>query len=188
MKNLFTAILLGMILVGVSFAQTRNRSTSRQKPTLAVLEFGSQASLPYWTWETSASFQRNLIKELTGSFAVAPAEETTAIVRGQTLTSAIFLPATEENAVKIGKLLGVNYVLFGEVTEFAPGRFAIKTSLAKLKTHSTVVIRIDYFDETNPNAAKGAGTGTLTLTSSSANLVMKPVIQKLTASLKAADL
>lgn len=87
------------------------------KPRIAVLEFGHKALEAHWTRAGEAA-QDMFITELvkSGKFTVVDRERLDAIMREKNLSlSGDIDPRT---AVQAGKLLGVEYILFGNVTEF----------------------------------------------------------------------
>ncbi len=87
------------------------------KPRLAVLEFGHKALEAHWSRAGEAA-QDMFITELvkSGKFTVIERERLDALMREKNLSlSGDIDPRT---AVQAGKLLGVEYLLFGNVTEF----------------------------------------------------------------------
>ncbi|MEW6336717.1 MAG: CsgG/HfaB family protein [Acidobacteriota bacterium] len=87
------------------------------KPRVAVLEFGHKALESHW-WGSGGAAQDMFITELvkSGKFTVVDRERLDAIMREKNLSlSGDIDPRT---AVQAGKLLGVEYILFGNVTEF----------------------------------------------------------------------
>lgn len=87
------------------------------KPRVAVLEFGNKALEGHWSRAGEAA-QDMLITELvkSGRFTVVDRERLDAIMREKNLSlSGDIDPRT---AVQAGKLLGVEYIIFGNVTEF----------------------------------------------------------------------
>jgi len=87
------------------------------KPRLAVLEFGHKALEAHWSRAGEAA-QDMFITELvqSGKYTVIDRERLDALMREKNMSLAGDIdPRT---AVQAGKLLGVEYVLFGNVTEF----------------------------------------------------------------------
>jgi curli biogenesis system outer membrane secretion channel CsgG len=87
------------------------------KPRIAVLEFGHKALNAEWTRAGEAA-QDMFITELvkSGKFTVVDRERLDALMREKNLSLAGEIdPRT---AVQAGKLLGVEYILFGNITEF----------------------------------------------------------------------
>lgn len=107
-KNVVVALLLSALAVGTAWAS---------KPRVAVLEFGHKALEAHWSRAGEAA-QDMFITELvkSGKFTVVDRERLDAIMREKNLSlSGEIDPRT---AVQAGKLLGVEYILFGNVTEF----------------------------------------------------------------------
>lgn len=110
MKKLFALLLI------LSAA-----SVFAQKPRVAILEFKnkSMGGQHYWyTDKVGAAAQDMLLTELvkSGKYSVIEREQISAIMEEKGLTlSGDIDPST---AMKIGKLLGVQYLVTGSVTEF----------------------------------------------------------------------
>jgi len=87
------------------------------KPRIAILEFGHKALNSRW-WGSGGAAQDMFITSLvkSGKFTVVDRERLAAIMQEKNLSlSGDVDPAT---AVKAGRLIGVEYMLFGNVTEF----------------------------------------------------------------------
>jgi len=88
------------------------------KPRLAVLEFKNKASGYVWSWyQAGQAAQDMLVTELVkkGNFRVMEREQLAAIMQEKNLSlSGDIDPKT---AVKIGKMIGVEYLIAGAVTE-----------------------------------------------------------------------
>lgn len=107
-KLVVVALLLSTFAVGTA---------SANKPRVAVLEFGHKALEAHWSRAGEAA-QDMFITELvkSGRFTVVDRERLDAIMREKNLSlSGDIDPRT---AVQAGKLLGVEYIIFGNVTEF----------------------------------------------------------------------
>jgi curli biogenesis system outer membrane secretion channel CsgG len=105
------------VLVGTVAVFSALSSSAANKPRLAVLEFGHKALNSRW-WGSGGAAQDMFITELvkSGQFSVVDRERLDAIMREKNLSlSGDVDPRT---AVQAGKLLGVEYLLFGNVTEF----------------------------------------------------------------------
>ncbi len=170
MKNLFTAVILGIVLAGVSFAQST-------KPRIAVIEFKPGPNASAMTAEAKRQLQSSIAFELVKKreFEVPDVRNTRAATGITDLT-----PST---AVKIGKQLGVNYVLIGSVTEYSTtgGRMTVKTQLVDVATG-----KVKLAGETN-----GQSKTAMTSNAGHAEMsvkVVKPLIEKLKASIQAAAL
>ncbi len=105
-----------MMLVAVA-ALVVGVGSAVAKPRVAVLEFGHKALEAHWSRAGEAA-QDMFITELVkgGKFTVIERERLDAILREKNLSlSGEIDPRT---AIQAGKLLGVEYLLFGNVTEF----------------------------------------------------------------------
>ncbi len=110
MRKVTIATLALLLVAPVLFA-------AGGKPRLAVLEFGTKALNARWT-NAGAAAQDMFVTELVkgGKFTVIDRERLDALLQEKNLTLGGDIdPST---AVKVGKLLGVEYFLFGNVTEF----------------------------------------------------------------------
>jgi len=87
------------------------------KPRLAVLEFGHKALEANWSRAGEAA-QDMFITELvqSGKYTVIDRERLDALMREKNLS--LSGDIDPRSAVQAGKLLGVEYILFGNVTEF----------------------------------------------------------------------
>lgn len=104
-------------MVGVATLVVAGSGLAAEKPRIAVLEFGHKALEAQWTRAGEAA-QDMFITELvkSGKFTVIERERLDAILREKNLSlSGDIDPRT---AIQAGKLLGVEYLLFGNVTEF----------------------------------------------------------------------
>ena len=111
MKNRVGLVALLAALIGAQ------ASFAGGKPRIAVLEFGHKALNARW-WGSGGAAQDMFITQLvkSGKFTVVDRERLDAIMREKGLSlSGDVDPAT---AVKAGKLIGVEYMFFGNVTEF----------------------------------------------------------------------
>ena len=88
------------------------------KPRVAVLEFKNKADNQWWYHGGAEAAQDVFVTELvkSGKFRVVEREQLEALMAEKNLTlSGDVDPST---AVRVGKLLGVNYLLTGSVTEY----------------------------------------------------------------------
>jgi curli biogenesis system outer membrane secretion channel CsgG len=91
-----------------------------QKPRVAILEFKNKSAMHGYWWDdrVGAAAQDMLLTELvkSGKYSVIEREQISAIMQEKGLAlSGDLDPST---AMKIGKLLGVQYLVTGSVTEF----------------------------------------------------------------------
>src|SRR5262245_39884084 len=102
MKNLLTAIILGIALAGVSFAQADKSS----KPRIAVIEFTPGPNASSMTFEAKRHLQASISYSLaeTRMFHVPDVRNTREAT--QSSLPALNGEGSTSTAVKIGKLLG----------------------------------------------------------------------------------
>lgn len=168
MKNVFAALILGIFFSGVSLAQFG-------KPRIAVIEFKDATGV--MTYEAKRQLQASIVFALVKNrdFEVPDVRNTRAATPG----SDVSVPA----AVKIGKHMNVSYVLIGTVTEYstAAGKMVVKTQLINV-ANGKVVLSGESTGETARPMTPNAGHAEMSAK------VVKPLIQKLLATLVAANL
>jgi curli biogenesis system outer membrane secretion channel CsgG len=205
-SSLLGAALLAAMLVP-ALAVAKPQST---KPRLAVLEFKNKADNQWWWHGGAAAAQDVFVTQLvkSGKFRVVEREQLEALMKEKNLTlSGDVDPAT---AVRVGKLLGVNYLLTGAVTEYGAedkgahgGSFrglpsfgvhkktfvaALNARLIDTSTGEVVWADEARSEESHSNVDVGGFGGGVSNDDRMFDKVMKPCIEQLTASLKAADL
>ena len=179
------------------------------KPRIAVLEFKNKADNQWWWHGGAAAAQDVFVTELvkSGKFRVVEREQLAALMQEKGLT--LSGDVDPKTAIKIGKLLGVNYLLTGSVTEYGvtdkgahgsgigriPGFSAGKREFVaamNARLIDTSTGEIAWADEARATESSTkvsvGGFGGGVDDQRMFDKVMKPVIQQLTASLKAADL
>ena len=175
MKNLLTAIILGMALAGLSVAQNVSKGPNARSstPRIAVIEFADASGT--MTAEAKRQLQSSIAFALVKNreFEVPDVRNTRAAAGGGNVSPSA--------AVKIGKQLGVNYVLIGSVTEYSTteGRMTVKTQLVEVAT-GKVKLSGETAGQTSSAMTSRAGHAEMSVK------VVKPLIQKLTASISAA--
>ena len=166
MKNLFIAVILGIVFAGVSLAQP-------SKVKVAVVEFSPAPNTSVMTYEAKRHLQASLAYALneTKRFHVVDVRNTReasqsdlATLNGSSSTAA---------AVKLGKQLGVSYVVTGTVVEYTPkgadsfGLLILKTRFIEVATgkvkhegemtqRSTSVMRTDNAAEMHTRTVRPA--------------------------------
>jgi curli biogenesis system outer membrane secretion channel CsgG len=200
------AALLAALLVP-ALAVAKPQST---KPRVAVLEFKNKADNQWWWHGGAAAAQDVFVTQLvkSGKFRVVEREQLEALMKEKGLTlSGDVDPST---AVRIGKLLGVNYLLTGAVTEYGatdhgahgsgfrglPGfgvhkkTFTAAMNARLIDTSTGEVVWADEArsEDSHSNVDVGGFGGGVSNDERMFDKVMKPCIEQLTASLKAADL
>jgi curli biogenesis system outer membrane secretion channel CsgG len=120
MKRISTCIGIFLLAAAVGFPET---DTEKAKVRVAVMDFDASAlrgSWPYgWSYtQLQTAAADNLVTKLvkSGKFSVIEREKLSLVMKEQNLSmSGDIDPAT---AVKFGKLLGVQLIITGSVTEF----------------------------------------------------------------------
>src|SRR6185436_12447551 len=110
--------LCAALLCAFAVTLTASAADKSTKPRIAVLEFKNKADNQWWWHGGAEAAQDVFVTELvkSGKFRVVEREQLQALMQEKNLTlSGDVDPAT---AVKVGKLLGVNYLLTGAVTEY----------------------------------------------------------------------
>jgi len=199
-RTLSLALCAALVLVVASVAFAADKSS---KPRIAVLEFKNKADNQWWYHGGAEAAQDVFVTELvkSGKFRVVEREQLEALMQEKNLTlSGDVDPAT---AVRIGKLLGVNYILTGAVTEYGNtnvggGGFGVSAGKKKfvaamnarlIDTSTGEIVWADEGREEESSIKVSVfGVGGGVDDERMFDKVMKPVIQQLTASLKAADL
>jgi curli biogenesis system outer membrane secretion channel CsgG len=190
------------------------QAASSDKPRIAVLEFKNKADNQWWWHGGAQAAQDVFVTELvkSGRFRVVEREQLAALMEEKNLTlSGDIDPST---AVRIGKLLGVNYLLTGAVTEYGTTSHSVDTPGMAAKGHwipgvsvgknsfvaamnarliDTSTGEIVWADEGrgeegNTRVRVGGFGGGVDNDERMFDKVLKPVIQQLVASLKAADI
>jgi PBP1b-binding outer membrane lipoprotein LpoB len=185
MKNLLTAVILGIVLAGVSLAQTSpdKKAGERQagKVKAAVVEFIPEPNASGMTAEAKRQLQASLAFALVESdrFDIVDVRRTRAASADN--LAAINTDSSTTAAVKLGKQLGVSYVLIGTVTEYTPkgsdgfGRVIFKTRLIEVATG-----KVKHSGETKQQSTSAMRTNGAAEMQTKA---IKPAIEKLTAAL-----
>jgi TolB-like protein len=184
MKNLFTAVILGIAFAGVSLAQTSSQEKSGQRRAeikMAVIEFSPGSNASGMTPDAKRQLQSGMAAALakSGKFDVADvrwtrneSQDDLAALNGGSSTAA---------AVKLGKRLGVSYVLTGTVTEYTPkgadgfGSVILKTRLIEVATG-----KVKHTDETTQRSTSEMRTTGIAEMHSK---TVMPAIKKLAATI-----
>ena len=183
MKNLFTAVILGIVFAGVSLAHTSSEQKAKVK--MAVVEFSPGPNASGMTAEAKRQLQASLAFALFQSnrFDVVDVRRTRAASAGDL---AALNGGSSAAAVKLGKQLAVSYVLTGTVVEYTPqgadgfGLVILKTQLIEVATG-----KVKYAGETRQRSTSAM------MTNGAAEIqtrTVKPAIEKLTATLAGIEL
>lgn len=204
-----TSLWLVGALVAAAIAPNLVSAADSTKPRIAVIEFKNKADNQWWYHGGAEAAQDVFVTELvkSGKFRVVEREQLAALMQEKGLT--LSGDVDPKSAIKVGKLLGVNFLLTGSVTEYGatekgargpgigglPG-FSVgkKTFVAAMNARliDTSTGEIVWADEGRAEESSSkvfvGGFGGGVDDDRMFDKVMKPCIQQLTASLKAADL
>ncbi|MEO8585575.1 MAG: CsgG/HfaB family protein [Acidobacteriota bacterium] len=205
MKRMVSAFSLLVLLTAPAVLAQGN------KPRVAVLEFKNKASHYTWTWyEAGRGAQDMLVTELvkSGKYRVIEREQLAAIMQEKGLSlSGDIDPRT---AVKFGKMLGVEYLIAGAVTQLGttdrgasvPGgllRGLPSVNVRSQKAEAAVDARAfststgeivwadSAKDESSDASVFVAGAGGGASDHGKVDKILRPVVQKLAASFAKAD-
>jgi len=197
------AICCALLLAVLAAPGLIQAAGKADKPRIAVLEFKNKADNQWWYHGGAEAAQDVFVTELvkSGKFRVVEREQLEALMKEKGLT--LSGDVDPKTAVRVGKLLGVNYLLTGAVTEYGNtdvsggggGVFAGKRKfVAALNARiiDTSTGEIAWADEASQEESSvrvsvfGVGGGVDD--NRMFDKVMKPCIQKLVASLKNADI
>lgn len=143
MKKLFTTVILGIALAGVALAQTSSEKKSgavgkTDEIKLAVVEFSPGTDASGMTDTAKRQLQTALTATLSRSAKFDTVD--TRLTRNESQDNLAAINGDSSAAVKLGKRLGVKYVLTGIVEEYTPkgadefGRVVLKTRLIEVAT------------------------------------------------------
>jgi len=121
------AITLSLCVALLAIVLTPMAQAASDKPRIAVLEFKNKADNQWWYHGGAEAAQDVFVTELvkSGKFRVVEREQLAALMQEKNLAlSGDLDPAT---AVRAGKLLGVNYLLTGAVTEYGSAGTGVDT-------------------------------------------------------------
>jgi curli biogenesis system outer membrane secretion channel CsgG len=202
-------LVMAALMVAAAVMPLAPLAAANEKPRIAVLAFQNKADNQWWGHGGAEAAQDVFVTELvkSGKFRVIEREQIAAIMQEKGLTLSGDVDAA--TAMKIGKLLGVQYMLAGAVTEYGvtdkgahgrgigrlPGFNAGKRSFVaamNARIFSVNTGEILWADEARAEESSVkvsvGGFGGGVDDERMFDKVMKPVIQELTASIKAADL
>jgi curli biogenesis system outer membrane secretion channel CsgG len=203
------ALSVGVAAALVVDALAPSVRAASDKPRIAVLEFKNKADNQWWYHGGAAAAQDVFVTELvkSGKFRVVEREQLEALMQEKGLT--LSGDVDPKTAVKVGKLLGVNYLLTGAVTEYGTKGTNVDTpwvgnlpSVSVGKKTFTAAMNARLIDTSTgeivwADEARGeessvkvfvGGFGGGVDDDRMFDKVLKPVIQQLMASLKAADI
>jgi len=141
-----------LVLCGAFVLAFATQSLAQAKIKVAIWEFDNNAAHTYWYWDRLGPAARNLIdtafsenKLLSNKFSVIERDKLNLVLKEQGLgQSGAVDPAT---AAKVGKILGVKYIVLGGVDKFnvdntraGVGRFGVGGNL--LQSNATITLRV----------------------------------------------
>jgi len=176
-KNLLAAVVLGVALTGVAFAQAPAKTSANKtgRTRVAVIEFTPGPNASGMSAEARRQLQASIAFALTETdkFDVVDVRHT----RDASQADLVAINgASTDAAVRVGKQLGVSYVLTGTVVEYNPkGSATLKTRLVEVATG-----KARHTDEMSQQSTSAMTTGG---DAEMKTKVLKPLIQKLTATL-----
>lgn len=174
MKTGFLSVILGAALTGVAFAQAASKVN--KKARVAVVEFTPGANAPGMSVEAKRHLQASIAFSLFESdgFDVVDVRHTREASKANLIA---INGASADAAVRVGKQLGVSYVLTGTIDEYnIKGSATLKTRLVEVATG-----KVKYGGEISQQSTSAVTTGG---DAEMKNKVLEPLIQKLTAALK----
>ncbi len=173
MKNIFTAIVIGIALAGISYSQA-----STKGPKTAVVEFSVAPGASSMTEQAKFGLHSQLSARLnnTRKFDVYDTRHTR---RASQSDLAAINGTSTAAAVRIGKQLGVAFVVTGTVLEYdTKGTGKVRARVVEVATG-----KVRYSGEVSETATmRMTGNGSAPEMQAK---VMKPIIDKLTAAMTA---
>lgn len=128
MRKFFKFSLVLSLLILFNFSNSFSAEKGPKKK-VAVLPFDDASLKKWWTWEWSVGegISDMVITSLVklGKYSVIEREQIQKIMQEQAFGASGFVD--EKSAAKIGGILGVQYVVYGKVTEFNCRKESIKT-------------------------------------------------------------
>jgi curli biogenesis system outer membrane secretion channel CsgG len=193
MKRVLSLALSGTLLLAVLAAPVLTRAAD--KPGIAVLEFQGRADTQRWNKAGAESAEDTFVAELnkTRKFRVVSRQELEAQMREKNLS--LSGDAGTKTLMQAGRLLlGVRYLLAGAVTEYGPTdrpdhRYAV--AALKVRLVDVTTGEIVWADEARKGADAKVDRDDPRMFDNDSWMfdnLMKPCIEQLVASLKAADL
>lgn len=151
MKNLFAVFILAIALTGISLAHIAPEETTAEqqaaraaKVKVAVIEFSPGPNASGMTHEAKRHLQASLAFALFDSKRFEVVDVRWTRDASQSDLAAINGNSSTAAAVKVGKQLGVSYVVIGNVVEYTPqgadgfGRVILQTRLIEVATGKVI--------------------------------------------------
>jgi TolB-like protein len=156
------------------------------KPRIAVLEFRNIAQNP--SPDTTTIVQDIFVTELTREkkFSVLTRKQLLPLLRKHDLPLAGEIDTA--TAVRIGKLLGVNYILTGTVTQYGPTDLAAPDKRALVVAFSASLVKVATGEVVWTKDSSLQGESLRDDADADLKKMTKRMVQSLTASIMSADL
>ncbi|AXE21949.1 hypothetical protein DR864_29235 (plasmid) [Runella rosea] len=156
MNNLIAVVILGTALAGGALAQSPSTGSSikTEKVQMAVVEFTPEPNASGMTTEAKRQLQASIAFRLmkTNRFHVVDVRHTREASQADLVA---VNGASTAAAVRVGKQLGVSYVLTGTVVEYnTKGSATLKTRLVEVATG-----KVKHTDELSHQSPKEMRTG-----------------------------
>ena len=133
MRALVRTLALGLAAMAVVMAAGAPTAAQSKRPTIAVLAFDYGTVQHWWsgTWDIGEGISDMIVDELVndGSFRVIERKRLDAILAEQNFSNSERADPSAKTMAQIGKVLGVQYLVVGSVTNSVPSR-ATRTSAA----------------------------------------------------------
>jgi curli biogenesis system outer membrane secretion channel CsgG len=149
-KLIYPVVVLALVLVAPP------PLLGQEKIPIAIWNFENHAEHQWWFWNDMGPAARNQIETsfsenptISATFSVIEREKLNLVMQEQGLSSAGALDP--QGAAKVGKILGVKYILTGGIDKFtitntraATGKFGVKGNVAQAE----VTINLRFIDTT----------------------------------------
>ena len=116
--------LVSVCLLALSFAIAPSSAFAQAKIRVAIWDFDNNAGTSWWYWDQMGPAARNHIDtafseidELSSKFTVLEREKLALVLKEQGLSATGAVDA--QTAAKVGRLLGVKYILTGGIDKFS---------------------------------------------------------------------
>ena len=155
MKNLFTAVILGIAFASVSLAQTSKATEIK----IAVVEFSPVQNASAMPPDAKRQLQSGIAAALekSGKFDVADVRWTRN--ESQDDLAALNNGSSTTAAVKLGKKLGVSFVVTGTVVEYTPkGADGFGNVIFKSRVIEVATGKVKHTDETTQRSKTAMST------------------------------
>ena len=158
---------LGLVIMGLCLAILIPASAADTRPRIAVLDFNDGSIKDHWwgnDWDVGKGISDIIYQGLyeTGRFRLFERQQIDAILKEQNLGTGGRVAIS--SAPKLGEVMGVQYILFGDVTEFTISKQGVVISIiAVSKSTASVKVNGRLVDTTTGEIvalAKGGGKAT----------------------------